>query len=477
MDPIKSIFAKVFLVMGVAVLFSMIPTSASATTYYLSASGSDSNSGTSASAPWLSPNHSVNCGDQIIAAASTSYSTSNFAFGHWGAVTGSGHCVAWLICATFDACKISSTSGPAMGISASHWGVMGWEATSSGSTYPCFEAFASGGSTIRDIIFANDIANGCYGSGFTQPPNGSVGVDYFVVIASIAYNAAKESSECTSGFNSWEPVNYDTAPGTHIFYSQDFAWGSVDPNPCAGTAPTDGEGFIFDTWDHSDTTNIPYTGQGVMENNISFFNGSSGLRVDITTHAPVYIVNNTSYGNNGGPGLNSSWCGEIITQQSTGVIEYNNIARTNSSTGCGSNPNYAYYLAVPNSTNQVYSNVGYSASGYNSSTSSASGFSFGSGNVFGTDPSFVSAPSSVPGPPSCSGASSVINCMAPIIADFRAQASQASGMGYQPVSNTPNSDPLFPQWLCTVNLPAGLVTMGCGADGPAPPTALTIQVQ
>src|ERR1039458_10071105 len=85
---------------------------AGATTYYLanastSPAGSDSNNGTSASTPWLTPNHAVNCGDVIVAAASTAYSAANF-YGTFGTVTcATGNNVAWLKCTTFDACKLS----------------------------------------------------------------------------------------------------------------------------------------------------------------------------------------------------------------------------------------------------------------------------------------------------------------------------------------------------------------------------------
>src|SRR6202043_725660 len=44
----------------------------------------------------------------------------------------------------------------------------------------------------------------------------------------------------------------------------------------------------------------------------------------------------------------------------------------------------------------------------------------------------------------------------------------AKAYGYQVPSTTSVSDPLFPQWLCNVNLPAGLVTMGCGGTPPPP---------
>src|ERR1700693_1789029 len=52
-----------------AVLFCFFGSSlARASTYYLSPYGSDSNSGLSSSASWISPHHTLNCGDVIVAA-------------------------------------------------------------------------------------------------------------------------------------------------------------------------------------------------------------------------------------------------------------------------------------------------------------------------------------------------------------------------------------------------------------------------
>src|SRR6201999_487629 len=77
---------------------------AQAKTYYLSPTGSDFNSGQSPSVPWLYPNHPLNCGDVIVAAASTTYSSAIFYTGKWGTVTcPAKNNVAWLQCATFDA--------------------------------------------------------------------------------------------------------------------------------------------------------------------------------------------------------------------------------------------------------------------------------------------------------------------------------------------------------------------------------------
>ena len=102
-----------------------------AATYYISPAGNDSNAGTSAETSWASPKHSLNCGDVIVAAPGR-YSAANFNSGYWGNITCPlGNNVAWLQCATFDTCKISSSTTSAMHIDKSFWGVQGWEVTTS----------------------------------------------------------------------------------------------------------------------------------------------------------------------------------------------------------------------------------------------------------------------------------------------------------------------------------------------------------
>ena len=122
--------------------------------------------------------------------------------------------------------------------------------------------------------------------------------------------------------------------------------------------------------------------------------------------------------------------------------------------------------------------MGYSGFGHHYLVDTSLGFFVRPNNVFGTDPNFVDAPSSDPGPPDCAGSDHVVDCMADIIADFVAQAPEAEGRGYQ-TPGPPAYDPLFPQWLCNVNLPEGLVRMGCVAppSRPAPPTLLGVTVQ
>jgi hypothetical protein len=459
-DPTKSASASVTIVPPVGATYYLAPTANG---------GNDSNNGLSPIAPWRTPNHSVNCGDVIIAASGT-YPLGNFGY-TFGAVTGSGHCLAFLKCAAFDSCYVNGTGGSGndgIFVSQSHWAVMGFEVTNANNTSSnsaCFKATPMSAATITDVAFIDDIANGCGTGGFITDPyygGGSYGVDYFILIADVAYNTAQTNNQCASGVSLFEPANYDSLSGTHNYTSQLFAWNNVNPSVCAGGAATDGEGVILDTF----STNS-YTGQTVVEDTLSFFNGSHGIESWQNGTAPTYIENNTTFANNSGPGLNASYCGEIEDGNASGVGQNvqvsKNITRTNSATGCGSNSNYAYIAANVDNTNVVFNNIGYSAAGYNTLCQNAcTGFSFGPSNTFGTDPAFANAPASVPGAPGCGSSSSVIACVAPIITDFAPTAAGTSGYGYQPPSSTAVNDPLFPQWLCQYSSQlSGLVTLGC----------------
>jgi hypothetical protein len=438
-----------------------------ATTYYLSPTGNDSNTGRSSSAPWLTPNHSLNCGDTIIASVSNAYNYWQFDYTFGPVSCPAGNNVAWLKCATFDGCKIHVTvdSPYAMGmvVNNSYWGVQGWEVTASANSGECFQANPSGATTIHHIIFANDIANGCGEGGIgASPESATVGVDYFVVVGSIAYNSDQGSAYCNSGIDGYEAVASDTLPGTHYYFAGNFSYDNMDPKVCAGTPPTDGEGLFFDTWDTSQGSAVAYTQQSVIENNISVFNGGRGIEAfnnsSGVAQAPIYFAYNTVYGNETDPNQGSDpVCGEMSIYLVQNTQMYNNLTETTAGTGCGGNRKYNYYVYLGSSSDKTTGNRGYSASGYNTQTASSGGFSFGS-NTF-ANPKFANPVK--PSAPSCSGYANVPACMAKVIADFKPTASGTSGYGYQAVSTKNGNDPLFPQWLCSANLPSGLVTMSC----------------
>lgn len=223
------------------------PTFTALHTYYISPTGSDSNSGTSSGSPWLTPNHAVVCGDVIIAATGA-YSSGNFdSFSagttKWGAVSGcpstsggidgtGGVYVANVVCATAFACTINSTTTFAVDISASNWAMTGWSATNTAnSDGDCFVARPISTATIGYIAFINDIASTCPLAGVSANNNtgsSTFSVDEFAAVGDIAWNSSGSNSECGSGFTINTPSNLDSFAGTHIFFSQDFSYGNID---------------------------------------------------------------------------------------------------------------------------------------------------------------------------------------------------------------------------------------------------------
>ena len=445
-------------------------------TYYLAASaqgGNDTNSGLSAAAPWLTPNHPVACGDVILAAAGT-YNNADFGRGRWGTVRClANNSVAWLKCAVFDTCKISVTAGlyQGMNIDTSYWGVQGWEISTTATTLygTCFSANPSSAANIHHIVFANDIANGCAQSGFSSYGlyNGTGSVDYIAYLGNIAWNTTQGSDTCTSGFNVGQPAAADTVAGTHIYVAGNFSYDNRNPaGGCAGTAPTDGEGFNFDTWD--DGGNAPYTQQGVIENNIEFFNGGFGIEVEKNNagtagSAHIYILNNTMYGDRRDTA--QVYClgnGDLDIFDANNVAASGNLIYTGYRTNCSGDVWYAMSVALGNNSDSISGNFAAGLAGNNTFVYESPGFAFAASNVLGANPDFTNPVD--PGPPACGGYASVPACMATVIANFTPALNAARSYGYQAPAAGNVDDPFFPQWLCTAHIPSGLVAMSCSGQ-------------
>ena len=448
-------------------------TSSGSAVYYLapaSLNGKDSNNGLSISSPWLSPNHSLNCGDVIIALASTQYDSTNFNTGHWGTVScPNGNNVAWLQCETFDGCKIT-TNIEGMYVDHSYWGVQGWEVSIVGGQNGfCFGAAPkfSNPTTIHHVIFANNIANGCKGGGFVTFNVGTTGTDYFTIIGNIVYNAIQGNDQCYSGISMYQPVQSDSAPGTHLYVAGNFSWGNFQPNPCAGIAPFGGDGLIFDTLDGSQGgMPSPYTAQAVAENNIFIGNGGYGIEVQNnvagSAHAPIFLAQNTVWGNEGNTAmLPSLLCAEVLLNEAYNVQESMNLVATRAQTACVSNPEYALSAYIVDATDKSSNNFAFGYNNQNTWVWSGPGFSYDATNVTGQDPKFTNP--YIPGAPACGGSGSVPGCMASVINNFTPSNPAALSSGYQKAGSTPVNDPLFPQWVCNANLPTGLTPMACPA--------------
>ena len=446
-------------------------------TYYMSPTGSDSNPGTSAM-PWISPNHPMNCGDTILAVPSASYNESHFVATSWGTVSCPGNNnVAWVKCEMFDACKITTaTDSSGMRIGASYWGVQGFEATALINDYSgCFQIQPPPGSTItiHHIIFANDICNGANNGGFSSYNNfQGASADYIVFVGNIAYNSANAANVCASGFSINAPVKSDSAAGTHLYVAGNFSWANMNPMICNLAAPTDGNGVILDTFDGASPQSglQPYDQQAVATNNLVIGNGGRGLEVFQNDggpagagHAHVFVYQNTSWGNSTDPNQLFPPCGEFLMFGTRNTEMSRNIGVTTVA-DCpgGTNDVYAFRIQFADSSDSVHDNVGISSPVPDLESfidNSDAGFVLGSNPLLGTDPQFANP--GVPPAPNCGAATSVPNCMATVIANFTPGNSAAAAYGYQipPAGNV--TDPLFPAWLCNVNLPAGLVAKSC----------------
>jgi hypothetical protein len=209
----------------------------------------------------------------------------------------------------------------------------------------------------------------------------------------------------------------------------------------------------------------------VVDNNLLVGNGSGGLNVVFNDHgtppfAAIYLRQNTLWGNNADTNEGSSYCGALFLYEAFNVQAFNNLAATDGQFGCGTNPVYAYFVgSSATTTDEIYDSWGYSAFGTSDGIGSSTGFSYGPNNTFGADPGFSNPV--VPGAPDCGSATSVPDCVAPVIADFTPTTAAAASFGYQIPASAPVEDALFPQWLCGVNLPSGLVTMGCATGASA----------
>jgi len=445
-------------------------TTITGTIYYLATStsspaGNDSNNGTSASTPWLTVNHNSTAPAVICAAASTAYSYTQFQR-VWGTCTSSSGDLCWVMCATFDSCKITSAGQNVFDMSANYWGVQGFEVTTGSSGGTCFNLQPQGSTSIHHIVFANNICNGSANNGFSAANKGgstSVSWDYWAVIGNWAYNSAQGTSYCFSGISAYEPLASDTNLGTHIYIAGNLLNDNVDPNPCYGGAPSDGEGIILDSINYAQAGGPAYTQQIAVTNNIAIYNGNSGIEGGGSGNtAPTYIYNNTSYHNSTGNNEGITWCGDTSIDQASNTQYFGNLVSATPATSCGTGTNLAD-IQVSRSTAGViiYKNWLNAVSGTNTIGNSNSGFTtFGPNNITGTNPAFV-APAD-PGAPSCGSATSAPNCFATVIANFVPTATGAKAYGYQTPSTTSIYDPLYPQWLCNVsNIPAGLVTPGC----------------
>jgi hypothetical protein len=433
-------------------------------------------------ARWRVLGSGLNCGD-IIVAESGSYNSSNMQISQTVSCP-DGNNVVWSRCAVFDTCKATGGGGPTILVAASYWGVQGWEAANTGSTGPCFAATSpKNAPALHHIVFANDVANGCEGNGITtygRGGAGSVGVDYFVAIGNLVYNAAQGKSECFSGISLGMPSQLDSNTGTHIYLAWNILWHNIDGCP----GHTDGEGIVLDTFWGSN-----YTVRTVVENNLAIGNGGQGFEINGTRSpivcSPTSWRNNTAYGNLADPRFKGYQADAEFQfgPYALCVTATNNIGQGTAG-AIGGHPPNGMFVGVGDASatsvidnNALYQGVSKDhildwSAAYNCVSPHRSPVGpfinqinstpkpICAGMLLGRDPGFANP--TIPTAPNCANFATTRDCMAPTLAAFVATNPGVAALGGEQTAAPTDANNTTP-FLCNIyhTLPTGLVPNRC----------------
>jgi hypothetical protein len=404
--------------------------------YYMSATGNDSNNGTSPGTAWATPNHSVVCGDVIVAAAGD-YSATNFS--NWGTVSTcpstsgglaaspGGIYFAVLLCggADLEACH---SNGQIWNMDVSNWAVEGWKVSNPGhgSANRAFQANGCG-AVIHHFAYVNDITFNT-ASGYHTDNCGQLvgfGVDYFAVIGSIGQNAAQNTDFPEAAIDHVGTGLFDSGAGAHAIFYGDFTWN----NTAATNTPFDTEGMMFDTWN-----NTAYPVLGVMANNVGWtswrfcINLITGTYTGTTAMPTMKLYNNTCYKNDQNTnGDNDSAEIDLNIGNPWPVTINNNIAQATTATSPGGGGQIGAFISAGpagashggNSGSSINGNIFTGVTGANGQNNYVvwDGNTQQTGsppNILGVDPGFTNTTDLISnrnGAPTCTGFVNVTQCM------------------------------------------------------------------
>jgi hypothetical protein len=203
-----------------------------------------------------------------------------------------------------------------------------------------------GTATVRPnhIRILNNIISECGGGGV-----GTAWSDYVTISGNTIFNSAWYSLYGASAISTWENWNSDSSTGYKMIITGNRIYGNTELVPVFGDKPpmiTDGEAIIVDSTRNSayNSTNDPlppYTGRTLIANNVIYNNGSSAIEVFESDH--VDVVNNSSYQNVTNPPVSGR--GEMNLNQTSDVNVINNIFYS----ATGQNP----VASVPKTTSSI----------------------------------------------------------------------------------------------------------------------------
>ncbi|HEY9802903.1 MAG TPA: right-handed parallel beta-helix repeat-containing protein [Leptolyngbyaceae cyanobacterium] len=168
------------------------------------------------------------------------------------------------------------------------------------------------------IRILNNKVHDCGGVGI-----GTAQADYVTIDGNEVYNNAWYSVYANSGISIYQSWNFDSNTGYKMIATNNKVYNNRQYIPWITTGTiTDGNGIIID--DSRNTQNRStlgaYKGRTLVANNITYNNGGSGIHSYFSDN--VDIVNNTAYLNVQSPQLNN---GQIYASSSSNVQILNNI--------------------------------------------------------------------------------------------------------------------------------------------------------
>ncbi|BAZ30903.1 Parallel beta-helix repeat protein [Cylindrospermum sp. NIES-4074] len=368
-------------------------------TYYVSGTGSDNNSGLSTSYPFRTIQKAANLtnpGDTVLI-MNGEYTNAD-PNGQVVKITRTGTSTGWIsykaYTGHFPKLRHNGWNGILIQNGASYIEIKGLEIIGNNANITYDYALSQKNNTSNPLTSGNCISidgrsNGhphhiriiynkihdCGGAGIS-----AIQTDYVTIDNNEVYNNAWYSPFGNSGISLWQNWRFDDSTGYKMFVRMNKVYNNRQDIPFIGTGEIeDGSGIIID--DSRNTQNGStlgaYTGRTLIENNISFNNGGSGIHTYLSDY--VYIANNTTYLNNQSQKMTS---GQIFTNNSCEVYITNNIL-------------YAYYGKKVNSnwsdTPCVKNSVLYNYNVYaNTDTNSTNSAIKGPNDIF-ADPRFVNA--------------------------------------------------------------------------------------
>ncbi len=169
------------------------------------------------------------------------------------------------------------------------------------------------------LVFTQNHIHHCGGAAI-----GVIQADYLTIEDNIVYNNCWYSIYATSGISLYQSWNFDRQVGYHNVIRRNLCFNNRQEVPwAAGNCQiTDGNGIIIDDSQNQQngSTLGPYTGRTLIENNVAWHNGGTGILVFMSDH--VDVLHNTSYLNNQSDAIN---VGQILANYSNDIRIYNNI--------------------------------------------------------------------------------------------------------------------------------------------------------